>query len=271
MSILDKTCDFHSDQGSLHFLWKRSKRRRSLAIVIRPEDGVVVYTPFRTSQRDCFRFVEEKLAWIQQNFKDVARADDDPNFKKELSQFWFFGELYFLELSFHNKKRPKLVMTQNKHLQAWLPQLLQNQTSHTIERHLKSAIENWYRLQSEEYLGSRLFYWSRLTGLVPEIVKIKTQKRMWGCCYHRDRKIFLNWQLIFLPRDVIDYVLVHELCHLKVANHSPKFWQLVARYDAMYQKKKQWLKINQYRFRWPRLIEYNGIQYGFVSASVDAA
>jgi hypothetical protein len=65
---------------------------------------------------------------------------------------------------------------------------------------------------------------------------------MWGCCEKTRRIIHLNWQIIFAPRDVIDYVIVHELCHLKHSNHSPRFWAEVEKYLPDYRNHHKWLK-----------------------------
>lgn len=79
-------------------------------------------------------------------------------------------------------------------------------------------------------------------GLAPQRITVKTQKRLWGSCNHHGRSINLNWMLVMTPLMVIDYVVVHELCHLLVPNHSRRFWKHVAQYFPDYQASEKWLK-----------------------------
>ncbi|MDD5272957.1 MAG: M48 family metallopeptidase, partial [Methylovulum sp.] len=77
--------------------------------------------------------------------------------------------------------------------------------------------------------------------LLPRSVIIKTQKSRWGSCgIHND--ININWLLIMAPPEVLEYVVVHELCHIQVRNHSAQFWALVAEHLPDYQSPRQWLK-----------------------------
>lgn len=77
--------------------------------------------------------------------------------------------------------------------------------------------------------------------LVPRSVKIKTLSSRWGSCGIHD-DIHINWVLILAPAHVLEYVVVHELCHLRYRNHSAEFWQLVAEHLPDYQESRQWLK-----------------------------
>ena len=77
-------------------------------------------------------------------------------------------------------------------------------------------------------------------------VNVRTQRRIWGSCHPRTKKIFLNWQIIMAPIEVIDYVIVHELCHLLVANHSKRFWSKVARFKPDYKEQIRWLRSNAF-------------------------
>lgn len=113
------------------------------------------------------------------------------------------------------------------------------------QNQLKERFSIWYRMQAKEILGSRVFHYGRLMGVWPKEISIKTQKRLWGSCNFRKQKIHLNWQIVMSPLEVIDYVIVHELCHLTVPNHSKFFWRSVQKILPDYQNQRSWLKINQ--------------------------
>ena len=106
---------------------------------------------------------------------------------------------------------------------------------------LTDIVANWYQQQAESYLPPRLEHWSLKSGLFPQNVKVRNYKSRWGSCDHQ-RRITLTSRLIMAPDEVIDYVLIHELCHLVEMNHSPAFWQLVSRYCPDYRQHRKWLR-----------------------------
>jgi hypothetical protein len=81
-------------------------------------------------------------------------------------------------------------------------------------------------------------------GVEPKKIAVRTQKRLWGCCDYHTQTIHLNWQIILSPIRVIDYVVVHELCHLTVPNHSKRFWKKVEKIIPDFKRHKQWLAVN---------------------------
>ncbi|HEX7557121.1 MAG TPA: M48 family metallopeptidase, partial [Leptolinea sp.] len=90
-------------------------------------------------------------------------------------------------------------------------------------------------------------------GVQPASISIRSQRTRWGSCSTRGTLSF-NWRLIMAPPEVLDYVVVHELAHLKERNHSKKFWAVVALYCPHYLKYRAWLKQNQAAM-WPGLFE----------------
>jgi predicted metal-dependent hydrolase len=92
---------------------------------------------------------------------------------------------------------------------------------------LRELLEVWFREEAARRLPARLEDLSDTLGLSPKRIKIGAQKSRWGSC-SMDGEINLNWRLVLLPLALADYVLVHELCHLRHLDHSPSFWRLVA-------------------------------------------
>ncbi len=101
----------------------------------------------------------------------------------------------------------------------------------------------WYRRKAQHYIISRTAYWSEEMGLSFNKIFIKDQDSRWGSCSSL-RNLNFNWRIIMAPDEVIDYLLIHELAHLKEMNHSTAFWKLVAQYDPEYKLHRQWLKDN---------------------------
>ncbi|MDD5146566.1 MAG: M48 family metallopeptidase [Candidatus Pacebacteria bacterium] len=94
-------------------------------------------------------------------------------------------------------------------------------------RHSQADLAN-YKKEAERLVEKRVVYFSQLYGFYPKKIFIKNQKTRWGSCSKKGNLNF-NYKIALLSKDVVDYIIVHELCHLKEFNHSPQFWHLVAK------------------------------------------
>jgi hypothetical protein len=94
-----------------------------------------------------------------------------------------------------------------------------------------------------EILRKKVEHYSRIVGASPSSVVIKSFKGRWGGCHTRG-KLDFNWKIIMAPNRIVDYVVVHELCHLHHHNHSPAFWMCVKQAFDNYQECRNWLKEN---------------------------
>ena len=107
----------------------------------------------------------------------------------------------------------------------------------------KKNLVEWLKLKAKEYLFSRVQFVSSKIKISFKSLNLRGYRAIWGSCNSRS-EIYLNWKLVMLPKKVIDYVIVHELCHIIEPNHSKSFWSLVKKYDNEYLEKKNWLKKN---------------------------
>ncbi len=106
---------------------------------------------------------------------------------------------------------------------------------------IKTALTHWLKQQAKLQVEQLVKHHSIQHQLVPKTLNIRTQKSRWGSCgIHND--IQINWLLIMAPIDVLEYVVVHELCHIREKNHSRQFWALVAAHLPNYQTPQRWLK-----------------------------
>jgi len=99
------------------------------------------------------------------------------------------------------------------------------------------------RERARRELPPRLLELAAQHGLTVTGVSIRNQRTRWGSC-GRDGRISLNWRLVLMPPDVRDYVLIHELMHLKRLDHSPAYWKLVAAACPGYREARHWLRVN---------------------------
>ena len=114
---------------------------------------------------------------------------------------------------------------------------------------IKAQIECWFKERIEEYVKQRLSVFSPRMSLYSSSFKVRKYKARWGSCNSHGALSF-NYLLKMLPSWVVDYVIIHELCHLQHMNHSTRFWQLVALYCPDFNLAKNWLKTNQTSLDW---------------------
>lgn len=113
---------------------------------------------------------------------------------------------------------------------------------------IKKAILKWYLSEADQIIRQRTKRYFPILDVMPRKIEIKDQEKRWGSCSSKSVLRF-NWRIIMAPISIIDYVVVHELCHLKVKNHSPAFWRLVSLAVPDYRKRRDWLRKNSAIFR----------------------
>ncbi|MBS1724682.1 MAG: M48 family metallopeptidase [Armatimonadetes bacterium] len=104
-------------------------------------------------------------------------------------------------------------------------------------------LETWMRRQAALALSESVARWATVMGVEPKRVSFRDQKTKWGACNARGT-VTLNWRLVMAPPEVLDYVVVHELAHLKELNHSPRFWAIVERFCPDWRRHKKWLQVH---------------------------
>lgn len=105
----------------------------------------------------------------------------------------------------------------------------------------KSKLTNWVKERAKGYISSELDNLSQITGLVYSRLIVRDQKTLWGSCTF-NKSISLNYKLIFLPKELLRHVIIHELCHTEYLNHSSRFWNLVATHDPEWRTHKEKLR-----------------------------
>jgi len=125
----------------------------------------------------------------------------------------------------------------------WIIKTIEKIKQNTIplEERNKNINYNLYKLKAEGLIKKRIRYYNQFYGYVYNRISIKQHKSRWGSCSSQ-RNLNFNYRIIFLPPELADYIVVHELCHLKEMNHSPRFWRLVAQIIPNYKEHEKVLK-----------------------------
>ena len=211
----------------------RSPRRKTMALQIKNGE-VIVRLPSFASIKTAEKFVHAKSNWVRQKLTVQPPAQPEKTYQDD-ELFYFLGKQYPLKL-IETNQATSITFTDNQvQLHGRLNRLSTNG--------IKQKLTDWYKQQANDYLQQRTAELAQQTGLMPKSVEVKTYKARWGSC-RITGEIQLNWKLLMAPAEVIDYVIIHELCHLKHHNHSAQFWGLVERCEPNYRTFRQWLREN---------------------------
>jgi len=218
---------------------KVGKRKKTVAISINPNAQVVISVPSFLTQEAVRDLVRKKARWIfskQDYFKNTARLFP----KKELvsgEELMFLGRRYRLKIKrLETKEAPLAAERTGRRILVTAPQDLGEE-----KRAIRDALIAWFVPEAEKIIQQRVKRYSVRLGIQPKEVIIKNQERRWGSC-SKSGVVRLNWKIIMAPISVVDYVIVHELCHLRVTNHSQEFWNLVSSVLPDYELRRDWLK-----------------------------
>jgi predicted metal-dependent hydrolase len=116
-----------------------------------------------------------------------------------------------------------------------------NEQGEKREARIKQYLQEWYRPRALEHLSTKARRYSEQIGVSPAGISVRDFTARWGSC-HKNGSLVFNWNIIKAPHSIVDYVVIHELCHLLYPNHSKDFWRLVRRYDELHGDHREWLK-----------------------------
>ena len=206
----------------------RSKRK-SIAIIVQVDGKLVVRAPLRISETRIRQFIHTKTDWILAQQKKAASLQVPVREFKDGEIFLFLG-----------RKIPlKRIDQQNVPLKLEKCFLL----SSSDQEHAAKVFTRWYQKQARQVITSRVQIFAVKHGLSYTRIRLSSARTRWGSCSSQGTLSF-TWRLVMAPPEVIDYVVIHELVHLEIKDHSNAFWAKVQEYLPDYKKKRLWLKAN---------------------------
>ncbi len=217
----------------------RRPRRRTASISVKRDNTVVVIVPGRLPRKQVEQIVRSKARWIRSRLQFNAEVRERFKPKEYVSgeSFAYLGRNYRLKVM-EGEVRPAK-MSQGR-LNVFVPD---GAPEKDRELHIIRELTAWYQEQALGRLREKTARYAERLGVNPSSVDIKSYRSRWGSC-HRDGRIYFNWRIIMAPHSVVDYVVVHELCHLIHHNHSRDYWKLVRTLVPDHRKLRAWLKQN---------------------------
>ena len=223
------------ENNNLNFLYKENKinvkviyrKRKTISIRIIPKDNIEIISPKALSISYLKNVLIEKSSWIIKTLDKFENLEEDFKEKQYTNGevFYYLGEKYILTIvedknTQNNKNYVYIRISEDK--------LIIN---------TKTVINRLEVLKKESAI---------MNNLSPSLIKIKEQKKRWGSCTS-NKIIYINSRISMAPIDVIDYILVHEFCHLVHMNHSKDFYNLVGEILPKFRENERWLKENSYK------------------------
>lgn len=212
----------------------RVKGRRGIVIRLFPDRPISVRTNQRVSQKQVTDFLQSKRAWIQKHqnrFLLLAEKFPKPR-PQQGERFPYLGELKYLQLCPEKIKKYRFSIEDGFLICRYPAGQPLNDEAFFEE------LKKFYKKQAITELSDRFLKWQLETGLKAHKLNFRSNRSRWGSCSSQ-KHVSLNWKLICQSPALIDYVIVHELCHLKHMNHSSEFWGLVETFLPSYQEVEQ--------------------------------
>jgi hypothetical protein len=211
-------------EALIDYTIRRSARARRVSVKVDPHAGVEVVLPQRAPERAAHSAVRELRPWIERRLRESERTR--AQLAARAGSVPYLGELLTLA-----------------------PQAGRRRVHRAGDRLLvpdgdpKPALERFFRGAARREIGARLDAATASVGERYAGLSIRSQRTRWASCSASGAMSF-NWRLMLAPEPVLDYVIWHEICHLRIRDHSPRFWALLAERRPAWEAERRWLRRN---------------------------
>lgn len=205
--------------------------RKTMSIYVEPDGNIVVRAPKNLPQKKIDAIIDLKSYWIYKSISEFQQLNKTKVTRKitDGEGFLFMGKSYRLKIT--NNITIPIILHQGYFL-------LHSDKINKARDHFI----NFYKEKGKEHIPQRVEYFKQKIGVEPKTVRVIELKNRWAS--KTDKAINFHWKIMLAPMTIIDYIIVHELAHLKVPDHSDEFWEIVESVMPNYKDKIYWLKIN---------------------------
>ena len=221
------------DGRTISFTVKRSPRAKNVRFEIKPQSGLTVVIPRYYDPEQLPELLERWSGWILKHLDRYSKAQPYTAGKRLKS-----GDV----VPFLGRDLELVVDTDGSGINN--VSLRNGRLVVSLEAGgdgLNAALEGWYRVQAAKVLGDKTAAVSASLGVRYNRLIIRGQRTRWGSCSQK-KTLSFNWKLMMVPEPVVDYVVVHEIAHLKEMNHTKRFWKIVAEHCPRWREHRKWLK-----------------------------
>lgn len=221
----------------------RKAHRKTASIIVQPDKTVQIVAPPYLDEQEINEIIAKKKDWILCKLEELDKCELAivEHTYEDGDTFLFMGNPLLLALL---DGRGQVKKNGSKLVVAQPPGIIDN----TRKCFTKRLLQQWYIDQAKTILRHKAEEYGKQYDLSPAFVSVKEYKSRWGCCFS-DGRIYFNWKIIMAPEHIIDYVVVHELCHFKEPNHSKRYWQHVEAIIPDWHSRRKWLHLNGHGLR----------------------
>lgn len=202
-------------------------RRKSIAIIVQSDGRLLIRAPLRLSNARIREFVLSKTDWILKQQAKAAKRKAPAHTYIGGDIFLYLGRKFPLEIV--DDSREKLILKDRFRLRR------------SDQHQARQVFLNWYKKQARQVITDRVNFFAKKHAFSFSRIRLSSARTRWGSCNSRGTLSF-TWRLVMAPIEIIDYVVLHELVHLEIQNHSAAFWKKVLEYMPDYKKRRSWLK-----------------------------
>jgi predicted metal-dependent hydrolase len=216
---------------TLVFILKRSQKARLVWLKIDSEGNLTVTIPPGYSPKLVPEYLQKNLRWIVKNLEKCRLETTNSSIHGAPESISYLGRRLQLVSQGQFAGADGVTIQRDK--------LILNLNAPTAA-HRHTVLKGWLREKAAQMIESKTHLWRQKIGVKFNRITIRDQKTRWASCSHKGNLSF-NWRLIMAPENVLDYVVVHELCHLHEMNHSKRFWGWVSRYSPNWREHRKWI------------------------------
>ncbi len=230
------------ENTTINYSINKKSNVKNITIKVKHPNTVTIVSPKSVNNKFIHDLVVSKSRWILNKLNEFKNKESEnpPILLVDGDKIPYLGNYYTLNV-YKEKSILKcaLIFKEDK----FIAKVPYNISSNDQYIKLRELLVNWYLTEGSKLIKERISIYSKKLSLYPESITLKEQKTSWGTCSSKGN-IYINWKILLAPLDIIDYVLVHELCHLKHMNHSKEYWSLVSTIFPNYKEKRNYLKEN---------------------------
>lgn len=216
------------------------KNRKSIAIRMDAYGNVEVQAPKGTGDEKVIQLLEERWELIQEKskeMKDRLLGQQEKEYRQE-ERVLYLGNTYPVKVYQDTTIEQDYVVFDEKHINVYVKQV--------EDGRIKQALKRFYYQQCKAIVEKSVRSYQSNFKVKPRSIRISDSKTTWGTCDSQLQLTF-NWKLAMAPIKVIDYVVVHEMCHMIHLNHDRSFWRLVGKISPDYKEQENWLALSNWK------------------------
>jgi len=236
------------DGKTVYFTIRRSRRAKRIRMTIEDGGHLSVTVPMRSRLQDVPPVLRTHRKWILKKSGEAEKKKLVPPFEMRNGT-----TLKMLDFSYRLFFKPSIDGRTRWRFYHGALNISSRQFSPSV---IYECIESWYRKMAQIFLEESVSYWAERINVAPKSIRVKNQKTLWGSCSAK-RNLNFNWRIMLLSRGAAEYLLIHELAHMREPNHSPRFWQLVETHCPDFRKHKIEIKKKS---PWLRFPESHGLR-----------